>query len=277
MLLDLGEVRGTAEVFVDGESAGVRVCSPYTFDLTGRIGPGGATLEVLVLNTLGPHLDAVSPTPYVFAGQRRSGLFGPVRILMERDRPGPMTSTVRPFLPYILRTVGSQSQAASVALQSASFVLTAVFTVLVFMRFSDRGYVPRRIIWAAGAVMQITAFVLFLVLPFTTPVAMANVALFGIGAALAGEAFYKVWSQELFPTLLRGTAQGITFGTARVALGVWSFFVPVLAETGIRPVAALLTAFLVISGVIGFFFMPHTAGRPLEDIEEERAPAPLEA
>ena len=127
------------------------------------------------------------------------------------------------FLPYILRTVGSQSQAASVALQSASFVLTAVFTVLVFMRFTDRGYVPRRIIWAAGAVMQITAFALFLVLPFTTPVAMANIALFGIGAALAGEAFYKVWSQELFPTLLRGTAQGITFGTARVVLGVWSF------------------------------------------------------
>ena len=81
VLLDLGEVRGTAEVLVDGESAGVRVCSPYAFDLSGRIGPGGAVLEVLVLNTLGPHLDAVSPTPYVFDGQRRSGLFGPVRLL----------------------------------------------------------------------------------------------------------------------------------------------------------------------------------------------------
>ena len=46
-----------------------------------RIGPDGATLEILVLNTLGPHLDAVSPTPYVFEGQRRSGLFGPVRVL----------------------------------------------------------------------------------------------------------------------------------------------------------------------------------------------------
>jgi MFS transporter, SP family, inositol transporter len=176
------------------------------------------------------------------------------------------------FLPYILRTVGSQSQAASVALQSASFVLTAVFTVLVFMRFADRGYRARRVVWGAGAVMQVTAFTLFLVLPFTTPVAIANIVLFGIGAALAGEAFYKVWSQELFPTLLRGTAQGISFGTARVALGVWSFFVPVLAETGIKPVAALLTAFLAISGLIGFFFMPRTAGRSLEDIEQERAP-----
>ena len=57
----------------------------------------GATLEILVLNTLGPHLDAVSPTPYVFAGQRRSGLFGPVRMLTwSATGPGPMTSTVVP-------------------------------------------------------------------------------------------------------------------------------------------------------------------------------------
>jgi hypothetical protein len=73
--LDLGEVRGTAEVFVDGESQGVRVCSPYLFDVA--VAPG-AQLEIRVLNTLAPHLDAVSPTPYVFPGQKRSGLFGPV-------------------------------------------------------------------------------------------------------------------------------------------------------------------------------------------------------
>ena len=83
--LDLGTVRGTAEVFVDGESAGVRVCSPYRFDLSGRLGRGPVALEVLVLNTLGPHLDAVSPTPYVFPGQRASGLLGPVRLLVSGE------------------------------------------------------------------------------------------------------------------------------------------------------------------------------------------------
>ena len=35
LTLDLGAVRGTAEVLIDGESAGVRVCSPYRFDLSG--------------------------------------------------------------------------------------------------------------------------------------------------------------------------------------------------------------------------------------------------
>ena len=82
LTLDLGTVRGTAEVLIDGESAGVRVCSPYRFDLSRWLGRGAVTLEVLVLNTLGPHLDAVSPTPYVFPGQRASGLLGPVRLLV---------------------------------------------------------------------------------------------------------------------------------------------------------------------------------------------------
>lgn len=75
--LDLGEVRGTAEVFVDGHSCGVRVCSPYAFDVEEA---SGAELEVRVFNTLAPHLDAISPTPYVYAGQKRSGLFGPITL-----------------------------------------------------------------------------------------------------------------------------------------------------------------------------------------------------
>jgi hypothetical protein len=78
--LDLGEVRGTAELLVDGVRAGVRVCSPYAFDLTGRVKDGGATIEIVVCNTLAPHLDAVSPTPYILPGQKRSGLFGPVTV-----------------------------------------------------------------------------------------------------------------------------------------------------------------------------------------------------
>jgi inositol transporter-like SP family MFS transporter len=92
----------------------------------------------------------------------------------------------------------------------------------------------------------------------------------GTSAALSGEAFYKVFSQELFPTILRGTAQGITFGVARTLLGVWSLFVPMLAHAGIAQVAALLTLFLTISGAVGFFFMPDTSGKSLEQIESER-------
>lgn len=174
------------------------------------------------------------------------------------------------FLPFILRTLGAQSQASSVALSCLSFVLTAAAVIFVFMPFSDRSHGMRRFLWGLGGLMQVSAFALLLVFPFTVPVAIANISLFGLGGALAGEPFYKTWSQELFPTMLRGTAQGITFGTARVVLGIWSFFVPVLAGADIRPVALMLTIFLAISGVVGFVFMPNTAGKSLEEIEAER-------
>jgi inositol transporter-like SP family MFS transporter len=177
------------------------------------------------------------------------------------------------FTPYVVETLGAGTQAAGVALSCAGFIITIFSTVFVFMRYNDRSYRTRRMMWGIGALFQVAAYAIYLVLPFTVPVVIANIVLFGIGASLAGEPTYKVFSQELFPTMLRGTAQGFTFGVARTLLGIWSFFVPVLAAVEIGPVALLLTVFLLISGIIGFFWMPDTVGKSLEQIEAERAAA----
>jgi hypothetical protein len=83
-LLDLGRVRGTTEVHVNGELVGIRIWSPYVFDLTDHLRPGENELHVSVYNTLGPYMKAISPTPFVFPGQTVSGLLGPVT-LTERD------------------------------------------------------------------------------------------------------------------------------------------------------------------------------------------------
>ncbi|MEU6113534.1 MFS transporter [Streptomyces sp. NPDC047117] len=174
------------------------------------------------------------------------------------------------FTPYMVKSLGAGSQATSVGLSCASFALVIVGTVAVYMRYADRGHRYRKAMWIAGSVMQVCAYGVFLFLPFTLPVIVFNVVLFGVGQAMAGEAVYKTISQEVFPTMLRGTAQGITFGTSRVVLGIWSFFVPALASTGIAPVAAFLTVSLLICAVIGLF-MPNTAGKSLEQVEAERA------
>lgn len=175
------------------------------------------------------------------------------------------------FNPYFIKTLNAGSQAASVALSSGSFVVILLVTLLVFMPYSDRSFKTRKIMWGVGAVMQVIAYGLFLIFPFNIPVIIANIVLFWAGAALAGEAFYKVFSQELFPTLLRSTAQGFTFGIARTILGIWSFFVPIIASAGIGEVAGLLMVFLIVSGGVGFFFMPDTSGKSLEAIEQERS------
>ena len=78
--LDLGRVRGTAEVWINGTAIGARVLSPYRFDMTQVIKPGSNTLEVLVCNTLAPYLSSASPTHFILSGQDSSGLFGPVTI-----------------------------------------------------------------------------------------------------------------------------------------------------------------------------------------------------
>jgi len=177
------------------------------------------------------------------------------------------------FLPFFLKELGAQGQAGSVALQCLWFSTTLVFVVLVFMRFSDTRY--RRLIWAVGAICQIFAFLLFVFYPLDGPqganivASIANIVLFGIGAAIAGEPHYKTWSQEVFPTMLRTTAQGITFAFARLCLGIWSFLVPTIAAAGFSNVALILVIFLSISGVVGYLFMPNTAGRSLEEIEAE--------
>jgi inositol transporter-like SP family MFS transporter len=175
------------------------------------------------------------------------------------------------FTPYIIETLGAGSQAASIALSCAGFAICIVVVLFVFMRLADASHETRRLMWGVGSLMQVLAFVLYLVLPFTIPVVIANIVLFAVGGTLAGEPTYKLVSQELFPTRLRTTAQGVTFGVARVLLGIWSFFVPLLAAVSIGPLAALLAFFLLISGIVGYAWMPNTAGKSLAQIESERA------
>lgn len=83
--LDLGRVRGTAEVWINGQPMGSCIWSPYRVDISGAVQVGENTVEVLVLNTLGPYLRAVSPTHFVLPGQEISGLFGPVRVLAREE------------------------------------------------------------------------------------------------------------------------------------------------------------------------------------------------
>ncbi|MBP7141858.1 MAG: MFS transporter [Opitutaceae bacterium] len=168
----------------------------------------------------------------------------------------------------------THAQAVGTGLASLSFLCTMLATVFLFMPLADRSFSTRKWLWGVGSILQITAWGMLMFVPYTVPTVFANTILFGVGAALAGEAFYKVFSQELFPTLQRGTAQGITFGAARVLLGVWSFVAPMLIDDqnpNFHALALMLTLFLVVSGAVGFFFMPDTSGKSLEQIAAERS------
>jgi inositol transporter-like SP family MFS transporter len=175
------------------------------------------------------------------------------------------------FFPYILRTVGAQSQATSVAMQAGGFLVAMISIGAVFMRYSDK--VNQRVLFGVSALIQVVGMSLLALFPLTTPVAMAYLVLVWFGSGFGAQSFFQLWSAELFPTMLRSTAQGLTFAVVRIGLGLWSFFVPLLTATGFNRLAWILTGFLVVSGAIGMIWAPRNEGKSLAQIEEERAGA----
>ena len=172
------------------------------------------------------------------------------------------------FFPYILKTVGAATQAQAVAIQALSFFIGMVSIAFVFMRLADR--VNQRSLFAASALIQIAGMALLAVFPLTIPVALLYVFLLQFGGGFGAQSFFQLWSSEMFPTALRATAQGVCFAIVRIALGVFSFFVPALNAAGFTNLAWILTGFLVISGVIGWLWAPRNEGKSLEQLEAER-------
>ncbi|HEU5097485.1 MAG TPA: hypothetical protein VFU22_00465 [Roseiflexaceae bacterium] len=78
VVLDLGDVYETAEVWINGQAAGVRICPPYRLHVGTLLRPGANTLAIEVTNTLvKQQRDFLSR----YAQQEPSGLLGPVRLL----------------------------------------------------------------------------------------------------------------------------------------------------------------------------------------------------
>jgi inositol transporter-like SP family MFS transporter len=98
-------------------------------------------------------------------------------------------------------------------------------------------------------------------LPKTTPTVLVLMSLSPpvrlSGAGFCGESIYKVWSQELFPTLLRSTAQGVPLAFARVVAGLAAFGTPAIATGSPTALFAVLVGCAAVSGVIGLIWVPR--------------------
>jgi inositol transporter-like SP family MFS transporter len=173
------------------------------------------------------------------------------------------------FFPYILRTVGDQSQQMSVALQAGGFVLSMLSIYFVFMKLADK--MNQRLLFGISAAMQIAGMALLAIFPLTLPIAMLHIFLMQFGGGFGAQSFFQLWSAEQFPTAVRATAQGATFAIVRVGLGFFAFFVPALTATGFTTLAWILVGFLVASAAVGMIWAPRNEGKSLEQLEAERA------
>lgn len=171
------------------------------------------------------------------------------------------------FLPYILRTVGNQGQNTAILLTLMSFGIGMLSIFFVFMQLSDK--VNQRTLFLISASIQVVGMALFAIFPMTLPIAMLHIFLMAFGGGFGAQSFFQLWSSEMFPTLLRSTAQGLMFALVRISLGFWSFFVPILSRADFHTLAWILVGFLVVSGLIGVIGAPRNEGKSLDELEAE--------
>src|SRR5699024_6850711 len=97
------------------------------------------------------------------------------------------------------------------------------------------------------------------------------VVVWGASAGIGAQAFYALWTSELFPTRYRASAQGLMYFIVRTGIAIWSFILPTLMATlGFKVAGIVMITFLVIQLIIGLLLAPNTQGRTLKEIEQER-------
>lgn len=124
---------------------------------------------------------------------------------------------------------------------------------LAFMRTVD---LPSRMHWfLIGGVLAIAGQAVPVLFGVNVVSLAAWQILQGIGGAFAGESMWKVWSQELFPTLLRTSAQGATTFFTRMLAAVSALGTPYLIQSGPETLFVTLTLAVAFTTALGWLYI----------------------
>ncbi|MGA9467148.1 MAG: MFS transporter [Exiguobacterium marinum] len=180
-----------------------------------------------------------------------------------------VAGTMGYFMPFIYETVGGLTSAQANLLQAFLWILTVIATYVIFIRLGDK--VNRKLLFSIGALMGIAAWTILTFGGMGIVELLLFVSLWGIAAGFGAQAFYGLWSAELFHTKYRAQAQGLMFFVARIGVGLISLVVPIMISTlGFKVAGLIMIAFLVLHMVIGVLLAPETRGKSLAEIQAER-------
>ncbi len=75
--IDLGDLVSSAELLINGKSAGIKLSPPWKFNITPFAKQGENRIEVLIYNTIANNYTSI---PTMYRGEIKSGLIGPVKL-----------------------------------------------------------------------------------------------------------------------------------------------------------------------------------------------------
>jgi len=173
------------------------------------------------------------------------------------------------FQPRVYDAAGLDDPIQQNLLQVLVWSLTAAATYFGFMRYGDR--VRRKWLYLGGAALGVVAWAVLIYAPPGLFSLLFFAVAWGVSAGLGAQAFYGLWTAELFATRYRASAQGVLFMLARVMVGLLSLVFPVLLTTlGLHGLGVIILGLLIAALLVGTIWAPATEGKSLDEIERDR-------
>lgn len=125
----------------------------------------------------------------------------------------------------------------------------------LFMRHVDK---PARRTWfLVGSALMVIGYATPALFGLSSTTMLIALLLTVPGGCLAGENLFKVWAQELVPTLLRGTSQGITMAVGRTIAGLFALVTPTLALHHTETLTWTLALAALLAALVGAVWVPR--------------------
>ena len=134
----------------------------------------------------------------------------------------------------------------------AGILLTIVCLVVAAIFSKMAGGKNRNVAFVIGIIIMIAALVGLSASKSNLFLIVAWIALQNVGSTFAGEAMYKVWTQESFPDSARAGVQGFINGFSRLCCAAFALITPVLVlPENIRTTMLGFAGLIFVAGLFG--------------------------
>ncbi|MBM7049208.1 MFS transporter [Rhizobium lusitanum] len=171
---------------------------------------------------------------------------------------GLVANTFGQFKTYFLVTVGDASQATATGFSFCA-TLVGLACASLFTRAADTKW--RNRLFYFGAILLVLGLsVAALSGGKILWIMLIVLIMYNLSNPFAGEAIYKVWTQEIFPVNARATAQGITYAIARFVFAGFALVTPAIIAWSPSGLFWMLVGLAIVSAVIGSLLIRANAG-----------------
>lgn len=182
----------------------------------------------------------------ILFGENKKFLYFFIAILIFYIGWNLLANTWGQFQTFMMvKANASQSLAtgAGIVLNVIALVVSAVFSSIAGSKYRNTGFV-------IGAVIMFLAMVGMTMGGGSLIAIIVAIGFYNIGSPMAGEALYKVWTQESFPVEVRSSIQGIINGTSRVVCALFAFVTSALVLPGVIKITMWCFAGVVVVSFI---------------------------